>query len=193
MTARAKPYRYSIDGRVERTSEAGVTTAENTLFNANYDRFLDKDRFAYVRASTETDEFKDIKFRGTVGAGMGWDVLDTEKIELVLRGGLDYVITSRNNSDPQLGDSKNYPALGWGINYRHWLWPDRLELFHDQQGFMNVNDTSDITLRTRTGVRLPIASGLSANAQLNWDYDADVPPDTSKSDTKILLGLGYEF
>lgn len=193
LAARAKPYRWGIDFRGERTSEAGVTTAENSLFNANYDRFLDKDRFAYARASAERDQFKDIKFRGTVGAGLGWQVFDTEKIHLDLRAGLDYVTTSRDSVDPRIGDSKNYPALGWGINYSHWIWPDRLQLFHEQQGFMNLNDTSDITLRTKTGARLPIGGGLSADAQVNWDYDADVPPDTSKSDTKFLLGLGYEF
>jgi putative salt-induced outer membrane protein YdiY len=158
------------------------------LINANYDRFLDQRRFAYARASLENDEFKDIRVRATAGAGLGWQVFDTEKIELALRGGLDYVVVDRKD-----GESDNYPALGWGINYSHWLWPDRLELFHDQQGFINLHDTQNITLRTKTGVRLPIGSGLTANAQLNYDYEGDPGPDTSKSDAQILLGVGYEF
>jgi putative salt-induced outer membrane protein YdiY len=188
LLARAKPYRYAVEARAERKDEAGERTASNGLLAANYDRFLDKDRFAYARTSLENDEFKDIRFRATAGAGMGWQVFDTEKIELALRGGLDYVVVDRKDGNPE-----NYPALGWGINYSHWLWPERLELFHDQQGFMNLNDPQDITLRTKTGVRLPIGSRLSANAQLKFDYEGDAGPGRSKDDAQILLGLGYQF
>jgi putative salt-induced outer membrane protein YdiY len=188
LTARAKSYRYSINARAERKDESGVRTASNGLLAANYDRFLDTDRFAYVRTSLENDEFKDIRVKATLGGGLGWQIFDTKEIELALRGGLDYVVLDRQDGDP-----KNYPALGWGINYSHWLWPDHLQLFHDQQGFMNLNDASDITLRTITGVRLPIGSGLSANAQLNLDYEGDAGPGTDKTDAQVLLGLGYDF
>jgi hypothetical protein len=66
-------------------------------------------------------------------------------------------------------------------------------LFFNQTGFSRLTDSGDTSFRTRTGVRIPLGSNLSANAQVNYDYEGDPGPDRDKTDVQMLLGLGYDF
>lgn len=188
FTARAKDYRYRIGGRGEQKEESGETTAQNYYLAGTYDGLIEDDRFWYVRSSLENDEFKDLRLRATLGAGLGWNLIDTSKTHLSVRGGLDYVVASRTTVPDE-----NYPAFGWGINYSHWLLEDRIELFHDQVGLAGLTSSGDWSLRTKTGVRVPLGSGLSANAQINFDYEGDPGPNRDQTDTQVLVGFGYTF
>lgn len=186
--ARAKGYRYRLFGRGEQKHESGETTAQNYFVSGERDNLIDDDRFWYVRTSAEHDKFKDITLRAAAGAGLGIQLIDTSKTELSVRGGLDYVLARRD-----VVPDETYPAFGWGIDYSHWFVPDRLEFFFNQGGLASLTSEGDLSMRTRTGVRLPLASGLSANAQLNVDYEGDPGPDNEKTDTQLFVGLGYSF
>ena len=186
--ARAKDYRYNIHGHAEQKEESGETTAQNYLVAGRYDRPIDEAHFWYLRSQAQHDEFVDITLRVGVGGGLGWNIFDTEKTHLSVRGGLDYIWAKRSSVPDE-----NYPAFGWGINYSQWLWKDRLEVFHDQAGFASLTSAGDVSLWTKTGVRFPLGSGLSANAQVNVTYEGDPGPDREKTDTELLVGFGYTF
>lgn len=184
----AKDYRYRVFGRAEQKEESGETTAQNYYVSGERDTPIDDERFWYLRASVEHDEFKDIKARAAAGAGLGWQLIDTTQTQLEVRGGLDYVLARRD-----VVRDETYPAFGWRIDYSHWLLADRLEFFFAQSGLASLASEGDVSMRTRTGVRLPLGSGLSANAQVNVDYEGDPGPNNEKTDTQLLMGLGYTF
>lgn len=188
FTARARAYRYRLFGRAERATEAKVEVADAWRMAGNYDRFRDPGRFWYGRASVEHDRFRDVELRSAFGAGHGWQLIETEDTKLALRAGLDLVTLDR-----LAGRDTSYPALGWGVQASHRLWRGRVELFHDQEGFINLEEGSDVTLRSRTGLRVPIAEGLTASAQVNVDWDRSPGPGRTATDTTWLLGLGYEW
>lgn len=50
-----------------------------------------------------------------------------------------------------------------------------------------------MTLRSRTGVRVPIASGINASVQVNLDWEREPAPGRKSTDTTLLIGLGYEW
>ncbi|MGH8738951.1 MAG: DUF481 domain-containing protein [Burkholderiales bacterium] len=58
------------------------------------------------------------------GAGYDWQLYDTERMQPVIRGGVDAVSVKHND-----GSSEGYPALGWGLQYSHRRWQRRVELF----------------------------------------------------------------
>src|SRR5262249_50526730 len=145
FTARARPYRYSFNGKVEHRDEPVVgVTASNWLLAANYDRFLDPKYFQYIRGSLENDRMKDIHRRGTVGGGYGVQLVENEQANISIRGGLDYVVLDRIT-----GLDEDYPALGWGIKatYKPPRWI--AELFHQQDGYWNLKDTEAVTIRSK--------------------------------------------
>lgn len=186
--ARAKAYRYAMTGKIENASDSGDSTASNWRLTGNYDHFIDGDQFAYGRVSLEHDRFKDIELRSTVGGGYGVQFIDTDSTQLSLRGGLELVSLDRS-----AGSDERYPALGWGLQFSHWLWDHTMEAFHDQDGYLDLEHTGQVSLRTKTGLRIPLSSGMTANVQANVDWESDPAPGRKATDSTWLLGLGYEW
>jgi putative salt-induced outer membrane protein YdiY len=187
FTARAKAYRYNLSGRADRHSEGA---AEDTawLAGASYDRFLDERQFAYVRGSLEHDEAKDVDRRAAAGLGYGLQLVETAAANVSVRGGLDYVAVERI-----VGPREEYPAFGWGLKLGFSPWGPRLQLFHEQEGFWNLEDTDVVTLRSKTGLRLPLVERLGATAQVNVDWESEPVPGRKSTDSTLLLGLDYSF
>ncbi|HEX6266151.1 MAG TPA: DUF481 domain-containing protein [Burkholderiales bacterium] len=188
FTARAKQYRYNLSGRLDRRSEPLAEANTAWLAGANYDRFLDPGRFAYVRGSLEHDRAKDLDYRAAAGFGYGLQLLEDAAANVSVRGGLDYVTVERF-----LGAREEYPAFGWGVKATFAPWGPRLQLFHEQDGFWNLEDTAVVTLRSKTGVRLPLVERLNATAQLNVDWERRPAPGRDSTDSTLLLGMDYTF
>ena len=51
--------------------------------------------------------------------------------------------------------------------------------------------SAGVRFHTSTGVRVPVAAGLSATTALKVDWDNDPAPGTESTDTTLLFGLGY--
>jgi len=188
LNARAKAHAYRIGAKGTQTKDTDNEIASNWLLNGNYDRFIAPTRFLYGRGSIEADRFRGIDLRSAAGAGYGWQLYETETTQLSIRSGVDYVVSDRTD-----GTSERYSALGWGIRISRWLWTRSLQAFHEQDGFLNLQDTAQANIRSRTGLRIPIASGLSANAQLNVDWEKEPTPGRKSIDSTVLAGLGYQW
>jgi len=189
LTARSRDYRYTIVGKVSNNSQSGQTVASSWLVNANYDYFLSAQRFLYARGSRESDRFKGIDRRSTIGAGYGFQVIETLRTNVSLRAGIDYVIIQRLPP----GVDESYPAAGWGVRAKTTLSERGTELFHEQDGFLNLETSNQITLRSRTGVRVPLFIGLNASAQINIDWDRPPSEGRKPLDGTLLFGLGYTW
>lgn len=185
--ARAREWRYALTGKVLQEGNDEGTTASNWILSGNFDRFLDDDGFLYVRGAAERDRFRDIAGRISVGSGYGRQLLQTDRTSLSLRGGLELV-----SLDRLAGVDYTSPAIGWGLNVSHRLDTLSAELFHDQRGSRTFGSDEQLSLRSRTGLRVPFVSGLTASLQLNLDWD-DGSTASGGADTTWLIGLGYAW
>lgn len=189
LRARAKTFRYAVRGSVNQASLGGKTVTSNWLVSTHLDQFVvDSKHFRYVRASAQRDRFRDLRLRATLGAGYGWQLIANAGTSLSVGGGLDLVAVDRYANPNQ-----RYPALGWTLHISHWLWQHRVDAFHTEAGYWDLSHSRDVTVRTRTGLRVPIAEGLLANAELDVDWDRHPPPGVKPTDSTLLLGLGYQW
>ncbi len=189
FNTRARDWRYSIGLKARRERDAGNLVSSNWLLSGNHDRFLaGSERFAYLRASFEEDRFRDISLRSALGAGLGIQLLQTERTQLSVRAGLDAVGLRRYE-----GVDERYPAFGWGVNFSRRVDWFAAELFHDQSGFWNLDDAAQVTVRSRSGIRLPFVSGLTASLQLNLDWEGEPTEGRRAADASWLIGIGYAW
>lgn len=188
FTARAKDYRYTLSGKTERQRDAGVETASNWRADGNYDWFVSPRLFRYLRGSFEHDRPKYVDLRITLGGGYGLQLVEDERSSLSLRSGLDYITVERI-----AGNNEDYPALGWGLHASHRLGQSDIELFHDQDGFLQLGGDNGVILRSRTGLRAPVAGRLNASLQLNLDWEENPAPGRKATDSRLLVGLGYAW
>ncbi len=188
LAARALEYGYGLSAKVERRSDEELEANTAWLLGGNYDRFLGAEHFAYVRSSFEHDRAKDIDLRSTTGLGYGRHLFDSPGFKLTLRGGVDYV-----DVDRLAAEDESYPAFGWGVSATWVPWSARVELFHEQDGFLNLQDTDTVLIRSRTGVRVPLVARLNATAQVNIDWERTPAPGRVRTDRTLLLGVDYAF
>ncbi len=188
LEARSRRFRWEVGLNATRASESGRQTASHWLAHGSYDHFVDPRHFYYGRASVERDRFSGVNLRATLGGGYGLQLRDGERTKLDVRAGLEAV-----SLDAVDGPTDDYPALGWGVRYRHKVFAERAEVFHEQDGYWNLERARDLTLRTRTGLRVPVIDRLDASLQLNVDWDHDPEPGRHATDSTLLFGLGYAW
>ena len=188
VQARTNKNRYTLGAEFNREEDEGKRTVNNGLAYAKYDHFLTKKLFFYANTVFEKDKMADLSLRSSLGVGIGYQVWESHKTNLSLEAGLSYV-----NEDYEVGDDNNYAAFRWAVNYDRYIWNDFLQFFHFHEGMIGLEDTSDITLRTRTGFRMPIKNGFTAVAQYNWDWDNTPAPGNDSVDEALIFGLGYQF
>lgn len=188
---RAKAYRYTVGGEANRASDNDLTSVSNRRLYGSYDSFYTKTDFLYGHGSLENDRFRDIQARRVIGAGYGYQVYETETTKLSLKGGPDLVSINR-----YVAESESFVALGWHIDFKHKITriPNfAAEVFHLQDGYRGFDSGGDIVLKTRTGMRIPLAHGFVATAQYNFDWENNPAPGRRNSDRQLQFGIGYMF
>lgn len=90
-------------------------------------------------------------------------------------------------------EKRSYATARWAVDFRYWLIEDGLQLFHDHEGLISLQDASDILVRTHTGLRVPIYEGLNILAQFDYDYKNKPAEGSDRVDYRYILGVGYAF
>ena len=188
VNARMKRHRAKLAFEYNREKTDGRETDDNTIVSAKYDYFLTKRWFAFLNASFERDKFEDLNRRTVTGWGAGYQFFDTEERDLSAEFGFSYVTEGFSTQK-----DKDYPAARWSINYQEALFRNRAESFHSQEGLLGLENTSDLIIRTRTGLRFRLVHGFLATLQANFDWDNSPVRGRTGTDTAYLLTLGYEW
>jgi putative salt-induced outer membrane protein YdiY len=186
--ARQQRNRWTISGMFDRGKDRSVVTRHNSRLSGKYDLFIDPRWYGYSILTYEEDRFRDIQRRDTIGAGLGHQLIDTERTNLSLEGGLNYVRTDFADAD-----NERYPAARWAVKYDQRLFGTEMQVFHNHEILSDVTDFERTFVRSQTGLRLPLLGRLMATAQLNLDFDNKPAPGKVKSDRVYLFSVGYHW
>ena len=188
VVARTAKDRGTFYGRYDKERAEGIETVNRWLTYFDYNRFLNDKLFAFGNATLESDKFQDLNLRSTLSAGLGYQVFETPKRNLDVKGGLAYV-----DEDFDIGEDYSYPSFTWGLNYDEWFFDKIMQFFNNDQVFISLGDPSKTVIRTRTGFRFPLPKGFSTTLQYNWEYDSRPAPGADRVDTRALVLIGYNF
>ncbi|MBN1840710.1 MAG: DUF481 domain-containing protein [Deltaproteobacteria bacterium] len=189
LVARTEKNRVTLGAEWNREEEADEKTADNALLYMSYDHFLTRKLFFYTNASFEKDDFKDLNLRTTVGVGSGYQFFETAMRNLSLRGGIAYV----NEDFDENGQDRGYTAGRWAAAFDQYFFEKFVQFFHTHEGIVSLEDTDDLLIRTRTGLRFPLKKGFNATAQYNWDWDNSPATGKDRADERYLFTLGYSW
>ncbi len=187
LRARTPRNRYSLAFAMNREEAEGVTTKDDAIVLIKYDHFLTDKSFLYSNASFEQDEFQGLDLRSSLGIGAGYQFFEDQRRFLSVEGGVSFV---SENFD--MAEDDEYAAARLSLDYEQQLLTF-LRLFHFNELLQGLEDSDDLVVRSRTGLRFGLGKGLRATTQVNYDWDKSPAPGRAERDETYLLTLGYEW
>jgi len=174
--------------RRPRRQDRGIETARNWSLAGKYDRFLTSRLYANANANFTNDRFRDIDLRTALGAGLGYQIIDTARTTLTADAGPAWV---HENFTSIADDS--YAAAHEAAGLQVQLLPGRMQVFHLHDGYFGVSGDKKMFIRTQNGVRLGLAAGFVTTIEEDLDYDRSPSPGRRQTDRTFSLTLGYRF
>ncbi len=188
VTVRQRDNRYTAAAAVNRADDRDVDTAQNWNAAFNYDRFLTERLFVNGNAIFTNDLFRDLDLRTALGVGLGYQVLNTALVRLTANAGLGWV---NENFDAGVDDS--YTAARESATLDIFILPDRVQFFHQHDGYFGLTGEDNLFVRMTNGVRLGLVGGLVTTVQHDLDYDRSPSPGRKNTDKTFALTFGYRF
>lgn len=186
--ARTSENRYTIGGAHNKAETDGVESEDNLTGYMKYDHFFTPKWYSYSNALFTKDQYRDLNLMTAIGIGAGYQVWETTERNLGVELGISYV-----NEDYIAGEDNGYPAGRWAVNYDQLLFNKITQFFHKHEGLLGLEQVTDVTILSQTGLRFPLIDNLNATIQVNWDWDNTPAPDTKRADTDYLFTLGYAW
>jgi putative salt-induced outer membrane protein YdiY len=188
MVARAAANRYTANAALIRAKDGGIETARTWTTAFKYDRFMTSRLFLNASTTLTNDPFRDLDLRTALGAGVGYQVLETGRVTLTADAGLGYV---NENFASQADD--RYAAARESASLNASLMPGRAELFHLHDLYVGVTGDGNLFVKMQNGVRLALMAGFVMTVRHDLDYDRSPAIGRKSSDRAFSLTLGYRF
>jgi putative salt-induced outer membrane protein YdiY len=180
--------RYTVSAAVNQAEDAGNETADNWTTSLNYDRFLTTRLFLNANGIFTNDRFRDLDLRSALGAGVGYQVLDTPLVTLTANGGLGWV-----NERFIVAPGDDYAAARESAALDLFIVPGRVQFFHKHDGYFGLEGEDNLFIKMQNGVRLSVLANFVTTLQLDLDYDKSPSPGRQQTDRTFALTFGYRF
>ena len=181
-------HRIRLAGGFEHGESNSVVTSDQWSIESSYDDTNPTRLYYGARTSLKSDGMSDLDLRWAIGPHVGYRFIESDRTRLSAETGFEYTSEDYRTLPPE-----TFPAESWRIEFTHFLIPGKLELYHRDNGRLNLANAGRISFETWNGVKLPIAGGLHTSAELRTSYDADAPADAQSWDTVYRFKVGYTW
>ena len=198
FTRRTPKNRISFDYLGSFSESDGTTIADNQRANASWNRFISK-RFylSPVYGEYYRDPFQNIASRWSIGTGLGFQIVETSKVEWTVDAGIAYQTTNFDDILEGEPTSADTPALVIGTRYDNEVtgWMD---YFFDYKFFVVNEESGTYTHHLHTGFEFELFGDFDFDVAVVWDRTQDPRQNSDgtypkKDDFRTIFGLSYSF
>lgn len=172
---------------LDRQDQDGQTTKEQYTADYVHSWFFSDQWFATGGIGYERDPIRDLAYRYTPGAGVGYQFFDDayRSFEISLAG-----VGVRERLGDQETDSF---SPRWNLRYRRDILDGNLEFFHDHTVSVYITGRDNEVVLTSTGIRWDVWGDIYLNAQFDWNWESNPAAGRENEDVSYILGVGVEF
>jgi putative salt-induced outer membrane protein YdiY len=190
--------RFKLDyiGNFSRVNN--VESANNQRVNTEFDIWLTRRLFVITPlAEYYSDRFQNVANRGTVGAGVGYEIFDQRHLEWSVSTGPAYQQTWFESVQP--GDDSTRGSAAWVFGSQFdWEITRRIDLILEYRGQYTKRDVGETTHHGVAKLELELTKRLDLDISLIWDRTQNPKEESSgsvpqKDDFRLVLGLGMRF
>jgi putative salt-induced outer membrane protein YdiY len=198
LTRRTPRDRVNLELLGNFTETDGTTTADSQRASAGWNHFV-SDRFYLTPGYAEfyRDPFQNILARWTAGFGVGYQIIDTKKVEWNTSVGLAYQRTNFEEVPEGEPSTAETPALVLGTRYDNELakWVD---YFFSYRAYVVNEESGTYTHNLQTGLEFEIVKDFEFDVSVVWDRIEDPQPGADgtiplQDDFRTIFALGYKF
>jgi len=195
FVARSEQLRLTINGRYVYGENDKTLLARNTRGTIKLDFFIAKRFYWFAAAYFENDRFQDLKMRTALASGPGYQFIERDDFSGILKDMTFYAEAGPAyfNEDFRLADDKSSLRARVSMKWNWPLWDDRMTLFHYNEIFPSLQNSSDFFLTMDNGVRFKIWDGFATGLQVTTRYNNNPARGTGDTDNLYLATLGYNF
>jgi putative salt-induced outer membrane protein YdiY len=179
--------RTAAEVAINRNASRGLETARNVTATFRHQEFLTDRIYANANAIFTNDRFRDLTLRTAPGAGIGYQFLRYGVTTLSFDGGIGYV-----DERHEIGRNRHYWAVREAAKFEAFIFPKRLEFFHQNDGYFGLDSDENWFMRTRSGLRVTVASGIIVTGELGVNYDRQATPRANRIERTFAITMGYQ-
>ncbi len=178
---------YSKGEQENATTGVKSTTEDWWRAKAKYDYFISTKWYSFLDGRYERDGVADLDRRMVIGAGAGWQWLETDRTKW------SFELGGASLYEQFKGSVKNSElSMQAGYNLDHKL-TDTVHFVHDLTYYPSLDKFSNYFLTTGAELRAYFSARMFANFRSTLNYDTSPAPGKGGTDTKYVIGIGLDF
>lgn len=185
--------RYLVNGNIIKAETDNTLSSSKRSLDIRIDRFLTEKSFAFLTAGYSKDDFAGFDSRIFAGPGYGYELIKTQKHNLL---GLGYILYYSDHfvaPDADGEDDNNYTSGKVTIKYV-WLITSDIKFNETLDYFVSFKDSDRAFIDSSTTVSVKISKALSFGINYTLNHQTEPPsPDLKKTDSTVLLTLIIDF
>jgi len=176
--------------RQEDPNTGDESTSERRMgIYTQYDRFFDGDKlYGYGNVRLERDFLAAIDLRAIIGAGVGYQILETNTTTLAGEAGVAWFYENYDNDTDTISD----PAIRAAVNFTH-DFSDKSSCFDSLEAYKVLGDPDDYLVRNKGGFRQTLFENFFAQEWIEWVWDSTPADGKEQVDTTYYVGVGWTF
>jgi len=176
--------------RTEDQSTGDTATTENKLGVAGkYDYFFEgKEYYVYANTRAEKDRLAEIDLRFVLGAGGGYQFLETPSDQLRAEGGLGWFYENYGDGTDTVSD----PSGRMAASYAH-HWNAAHSFFDDVEAYKIFGAHDDYLVRNKGGFRQKLTDSFFAQEWVEYVWDSTPAAGKERVDVIYYVGVGWTF
>jgi putative salt-induced outer membrane protein YdiY len=179
---------YARSSQKDTTTNQKTTTENWWRLMGQYDYFFQPKWFGFGNGRYETDKIALLDYRLLVGAGVGYQWVETDRTNVALEGGLAY--KHETYETPSTGGDDATLLLGYKIDHQI---VSTVQFLHDLTYYPVVDDFSDYFVTATAEFRGNFTKNMFSNFKVIYTRDATPAAGRKNSDIKYILGIGWNF
>lgn len=181
-------WRYLVHADALNASQDDERSAEKYFVSNKLDYKFSDRTYVFGYAGYEDDRFSGFDWQATVAAGLGYRILETDRMTWDAEAGPGYRISKV--SDTSTGDSDQREAILRG--YTKFQWKLSANAVFEQEVSVESGGDNTVT-KSITSLKTAIIERLAMKLSYTVKNSSDVPDDTKHTDTETAVTLVYSF
>jgi putative salt-induced outer membrane protein YdiY len=178
---------YLFGRQEDPTTGVKSTSTDNWRLGAKYDYFFTEKFYAFGSFGVEKDRIANLDLRLTPAIGVGYQWIERKDFNFFTEAGLAYVYEDYEGEEANENISLK---LAYHVDKKL---SEGVRVFHNLAFYPSLENISDYYLLTDAGIRADLTESFFTEFKVELKYDSSPAEDSSRSDLRYILGVGWNF